>query len=212
MKRFQWAIAILIITGVQCVYADSVTLNLTGASILIYPNLAGDNTVFTFLGEGVNISGGGSAVCDWCTGGVLLPAGSRLTPKVDLLGFAYSQGAVTIRGRTESVDYLSNSSLFSSSFTFPTHGQKTFTITVSAGIPSFGGRTATGQLFNLEVPRGKLRLTFEYNPYGHGYVFSKGMFTAGTIPEPGTLGLMGSGLAGIIGAALKKRGCKRTPK
>jgi hypothetical protein len=187
-------------------------LNLTGASILIYPNLAGDNTVFTFVGEGVNISGGGSAVCDWCTGDVLLPAGSRLTPNVDLLGFAYSQGTVSIGGRTESVGYLLNSSLFSSSFTFPTNGQKTFTISVFARIPEIWGRTATGKLFNLEVPRGKLRLTFEYNPFGHGYEFSKGMFTAGTIPEPGTLGLMGSGLAGIIGAVLKKRGCKRTPK
>jgi hypothetical protein len=213
MKRFQWAIAILVVTGAQCVYADSVTLNLTGASILIFPNLSGDNTAFNFIGPGVSISGGGSAVCDnWCNAGLLFPAGSRLTPDVDLLGFAFSQGTVRIGGRTESVATLFNSSITSSGFIFPTNGKKVFTVSLFAFIPEIRGITETGEVFNLEMPRAKLRLTFVYNPFGNGYEFSKGKFTAGVVPEPGTLGLMGSGLAGIIGAILRKRGCKSLNK
>lgn len=212
MRRFRWAIAILVITGAQCVYADSVTLSLRGASILIFPNISGDNTAFAFIGPGVSISGGGSAVCDnWCNVGLLFRPGSRLTPDVGLLGFAFSQGFVEIGGRTESVATLFNSSITSSSFNFPTNGQKTFTISVFAFItPEIRGRTETGKVFNLEVPRAKLRLTFVYNPFGNGYEFSKGKFIAGVVPEPGTLGLMGWGLAGIIGAVLRKRGFKRT--
>jgi hypothetical protein len=210
MRRFRWAIAILVITGAQCVYADSVTFDLTGASIVIFPNVSGDNTGFTFIGPGVRISGGGSAVCNsWCSEGLLFPAGSRLTPNVDLLGFAFSQGTVRIGGRTESVDTLFNSSIRASSFIFPTNGKKIFTVSLFAFIPGIRGSTETGETFNLGIPSGKLTLTFVYNPFGNGYEFSKGKFTAGAVPEPGTLGLMGSGLAGIIGAVLRKRGCKR---
>ncbi len=211
MKRFQWAIAIVLITGAHCVYADSVPLNLTGASIVIFPNLSGDNTSFAFIGPGVSISGSGSAVCDaWCNG-QLLPPGSRLSPNVDLLGFCCSQGTVSIGGRTENVGSLFNSSISASSFIFPTHGQKTFTISVFGFIPGITGRTQSGEFFNLEMPRGgRLTLTFDFNSFDDGYHFSKGRFTAGVVPEPGTLGLMGSGLAAIIGAGLRNRRSKRT--
>jgi hypothetical protein len=38
-----------------------------------------------------------------------------------------------------------------------------------------------------------------------GYVFSEGKFVAATTPEPGTLGLMATGLVGIIGVIQRKR-------
>jgi PEP-CTERM motif-containing protein len=142
---------------------------------------------------------------------VLLP-GSALKPNIDIIAFGGSQGSVTFEGQVHPVDalfQLSPAITALGSFQFPTNG-RSFTVSVPAMIDGLiGGRTLdmSGN-FNLQIPPGKLVLTFDFFP-GNGnsvppfYEFSHGTFT--TTPEPGTLGLMASGLAAIVGAVLRKR-------
>ena len=64
--------------------------------------------------------------------------------------------------------------------------------------------------FNLQTPAGgKFCSTWTFVPasdeFPAGFVFTEGKFLAATTPEPGTLGLMATGLAGIIGVIRRKR-------
>jgi PEP-CTERM motif-containing protein len=109
--------------------------------------------------------------------------------------------------------FLSNSSISALSFTFPTNGVSTFTVRVPAILngPIQGqGDFPNFSSFQLNMPQtGHLVLTFNFFPASGGvpanYEFSQGNFVATTTPEPGTLGFMVTGLAGIIGVIRRKR-------
>jgi PEP-CTERM motif-containing protein len=210
MQRFQWAIVMLILVLAQCAYADSVlTFNITHASVPIFPNEAGDNEFFTFSGPAGSMSGGGTAVCAWCVEGTPFAPGSSLNPNIDILTFDSVQGNLRFGGQTHDVLVLFNSSIGTDFFTFPTNGKSTFTVSLPAFLNPVMGEVDTGQFFNLQIPLGKLALTFTLVPAQNGfpafYQFSKGSFALTTVPEPGTLGLMATGLAGIIGMIRRKR-------
>src|SRR5437588_12550479 len=79
----------------------------------------------------------------------------------------------------------------------------TFTVTIPANLTSpVGGRLPDGSLFNLNIPPGKLVLTFGFFPavvgVPAGYAFTGGQFIVAT-PEPGTIFLLATGLAAIVG-------------
>src|SRR5439155_24357091 len=89
-----------------------------------------------------------------------------------------------------------------------------FTACQPASMPSFfTGSAGAGDdfiNFNLTMPAGgKFCSTWLYSPpfdqFPGGFVFDGGKFTATTVPEPGTLGLMSVGVAGVIGSILRKR-------
>jgi hypothetical protein len=69
-----------------------------------------------------------------------------------------------------------------------------------------GFRVGTGQFFNLQIPLGKLALTFTLvaaqNGFPAFYQFSKGSFALTTVSDSA---LMATGLAGIIGMIRRKR-------
>jgi PEP-CTERM motif len=218
MKSFYWAIAMLILLLAQCAYADSVpTFDITHASIPIFPNEGGDNEFFTFSGPGASMFGGGTAVCDWCIFGTTFALGSSVNPSVQIVTFDFVQGTVRFGGEAHDVVVLFNSSITAlSSFTFPTSGKSTFIVTVPAILNGpIVGEAATGDSFNLQVPPGPLTLTFAFVPAQNGspafYQFTKGSFALATVPEPGALGLMATGLAGVIGVIRRKRNCKPSP-
>jgi PEP-CTERM motif len=224
MKRLQWAITMVLLAMAQSAYADSVpAFSITNFSVPFIPdNGSGDNEFYFLSGPRANIAGSGTVRCfAWCGVGVMLFPGSSLTPNLDLVTFD-SVNFIQLGGQMPaSFAVLFNSSITAlRSFSFPTNGVSTFTVTVPAvfngpiqGQGDFRGFNS----FNLNVPPGHLVLTFNFIPASNGipanYQFSQGQFdgpfVVGT-PEPGTLGLVASGLAGILGAVLRKRGCKRS--
>lgn len=212
MKPFLAAVALLCPLITQCAYADSISTFHVQANI---PFQAGQDNQYppaTFTGSGANITtSDGDVVCDdWCSvGGSLLVPGSTLKPNINVIYFGNSQGSVTFGGQVHPVQDLFGAPAITAlgSFQFPTNGRN-FTVSVPAMIGLIVGDTLdmSGN-FNLQIPPGKLVLTFDFFPGGNGvppfYQFSHGTFT--TTPEPGTLGLIASGLAAIVGAVLKRK-------
>jgi hypothetical protein len=208
MKRFLWAVMMLFVVFAPCAYADSIpTFNITQA-IIPFISFGGDNEVFYFTGIGINFVGGGTATCDWCS--YSLSPGSFLNPSVRVVSFDNTDGTAKIGGQTYSLNngFLYNSSITALGvFRFPTNGRSSFTVSVPAvlngPLHGFAPLLPSGN-YNLQIPPyGTLVLTFTFSPAQNGfpasYQFSRGQFSVIPTPEPGTLGLMAMGLAGILG-------------
>jgi hypothetical protein len=159
---------------------------------------------------GVGIVGGGSACGGsdtWCIGAFLQP-GTSVTPNIGLVGFD-SLSSLKIGGHSYDTvaSALFNSSITAgTSFTLPMGKNSPFTliVTIPANLASpVGGHLPDGSMFDLNIPPGKLVLTFDFFPsvgvFPAGYyAFTKGQFIVGT-PEPGTIFLLATGLAAIVG-------------
>jgi len=223
MKRFQRICTLLLPMLAQCAYADSISTFVTQANIRFITNEGGDNQSSTFTGPGVNLFASGDVSCFWCgLGQYSLTPGSSITSNVGTggLDWVFVQGSLTLGGQPQ-VCGPPDCGLFSvgvtalSSFTFPTNGRN-FTVTVPAMLNGpIQGQLGSGDTFHqfaLQIPQGRLVLTFDFVPSQNGgppayYQFTQGAFK--TTPEPGTFGLMASGFAGMVGAVLRKRNSRR---
>jgi len=214
MKRFLCVVVIPLVVFVPCAYADGIPTLFAQANIPFVINSgSGDNLgISTFNGPGVSIvADGGDLVYDWERNSL---AGSSLTPVVELIAFGSAQGSVSLGGQVHPVDGLGEALTSAitalGSFTFPTNGNGTFTVSLPATLNLISG--SAGSEFSLQAPPGRLVLTFDFLPAQPGfpatYEFVQGVYT--TTPEPGTLGLMASGFAGIVGVVLRKRNCRRS--
>ena len=197
-------------------YADSITNFTTQATISFIANEGGDNQSSTFTGQGVDLGASGDVSCFWC--GLANPSlklGSSLHPSVGFggLDFVAVSGSLIFKGQPQVCNdvncALSASGITAlSSFVFPTNGRN-FTVTVPARLSGpIAGSLETDDpfdRFSLHVPQGRLALTFDFEHANDGfpayYQFSQGTFS--TTPEPSTLYLTGSGLAGLAGIVLK---------
>jgi PEP-CTERM motif len=212
MKRLLCLVMMLFVVFAPCAYADSIPL-FAQANIPFLVNFGGDNLLTsTFNGPGVSVVAfGGDLVYDWELNS--LP-GSSLKPVVEIIAFGPAQGSVTLGGQVYPVDGLGEALTPAitalGSFTFPMTSNGTFTVSVPARLSPISG--FAGSEFFLQAPPGRLVLTFDFFPSQPGfpasYQFSQGFYT--TTPEPGALGLMASGFAGIVGAVLRKRNCQRS--
>jgi hypothetical protein len=217
MKRLILAVVMLLGVLVPSVYANSVPMfNVKASSMPFFPNEGGDNEFYSLDGPpGTSISGSGTVLCDWCLFGTMLLPGSSLNPNLGLVTFD-SVNFIELGGQMPSSDVVLFSSSIAAfgSFTFPTNGVSTFTVRLPAAFsgPIQGfGEFASFNTFNLNVASGQLVLTFDFVPAFDGvpanYQFSQGNFVS--TPEPGTLGMMATGLAGIIvGIIKRKRNCR----
>ena len=197
MKRLIWGTAILFVVSATSAYADSIpilNINITLATFSMGPNDgSGDNVSFTLIGPGTNITGfGGMACFEWCLG-------ASGDPIPDLSSVSISQvfvggfGSAIIGGTTDDPQDLSLCCFFSSG-------------DLNGSVSGFVGEGPTFTQLKLWLPTAHLGvswgLTFNFIPAEGdspaGYQFVHGEFIAAT-PEPGTIGFMATGLAGIIG-------------
>jgi len=199
MKSLLWVVVMPFIVFRPCAHADSIlNINITYATAVMAPNDgSGDNVFFTLIGPGTTITGTGGMGCSsWCFGPI--PDLSSVGVSEVFVGFFQS---ATIMGTTFDPQTLNLCCLFS----------------FSGGLnPSANGFVGSGETFtllNLTLPCcGVWSLNFSFFPADGAspayYQFVNGSFTAGTpvvTPEPGMLGLMATGLAGIVGVIRGKR-------
>jgi hypothetical protein len=216
MKRFLWVVMMLFLVFAPCAYADGIPIFGVTQAIVSFVNIGeGDNDSFSFTGPLINVGGGGTAYCDWCSfGNFSLTPGSSLTPNIGLI-FDNTNGTATIGGQTFDLSqgFLFSSSITAlSSFTFPTDGRSSFTVSVPAGFsePFIQGSALSLPNYSLQIDNfGTMVLNFDFFPHNGGgppsyYELSRGQFSLVSTPEPGTLGMMATGLAGIVGMIRKK--------
>jgi hypothetical protein len=214
MKRLTWAL-VLPFALFCSAHADSIyTFDAGQVTYIFGVNQGGDNASYSLIGPNINLTGGGTAFCQpptsFCDADVPILPGTSLNPSIGV-DFEFSTGGVKIGGHTyEAVLFVS--SITAAPFTFPMGGNvpATFTVAVPAAFSVVAGmvQNQAGSPLNVTIPPGKLVLTFKYFPAANGdparYFFSRGQYVV-TTPEPGTLGLMATGLAGIVGMILRKR-------
>ena len=198
MKRICLAAVLAFVVSVPRLYADSIPvldINITYATASMGPD---GGLSFALFGPGTTITGyGGMACFSWCSGPI--PDLSSVSAAQVFVGAYLS---ATIAGTVYDADLLGlNCCLFSSS------GD------LSPSISGFVGQDVTFKYLNMTLPSGSWNFKFDYFPPMNGnpgfYQLNSGSFVAGTppatTPEPGTLALMGTGLAGLAGVIRRRR-------
>jgi len=186
MKRFLWVTPILFVLMSGSAFGTSV-------SIGFFPNDgSGDNFRFLQQGGGIVIRiQGGTPVAFFNTDGYA--PGSTLGGTTDVF---FSGGFVQFGGNSFELGFSGPGTLFLRSFTLTTNG-KDFTAQVEVDFSVLATIPDTGQ--SLDVGGGAVgKIPF--------HLFN-GLYYAGgftTVPEPGTLALMGTGLIGILAFARKR--------
>ena len=196
MNYLRLSIVLLLAAFAQQSYADSIqTFHITQVLMTMYPNDgSGDNIGFTFTGPGVMITGTAGMGCfDWCsTQGTYTPIGSTTEiflsyfSSVKLGGVSYDP---TTFGVFDFFDQFGSVNPTASG----TASNATSDVNVDFTLPANGG-------WGLDFEQS----TDEFgNPY---YYFVRGSFAASApapVPEPGTIGLVLTGMGGI-GAILRR--------
>jgi hypothetical protein len=190
MKRFLLAAPMLFLLITTSAFADTL--------IGLVPNDGGgDNFGFLQRGGGTTIEIGGGTPFTFFHIGPYAP-GSTLGGSTDVF---FSGGFIKIGGNSHDLQFISGpGTLFLSSFTLPTNG-KDFTISVVIDFSTSVVIVDTGQTLDVSGGRsGTLSFHFSdgfYFPDSNGFTVT---------PEPSTLGLLGTGLIGILAFVRKKRG------
>ncbi len=217
MKRFQWATAILLVAFAQCAYADSVSnFKITQVSVVVLVNVDSDNVFFGLTGPGSNITGVGGTICQdrWCDVGIFFSPGTSIYPNIGQIAIANFNNAL-VGGKNYApccdIGFTSGFSIdVLGSLTLPMNSQSSaFSACVPATMSGpIGGYVMNGDtpsLISLTTPTGGSFCTsWNLTSFGQ-YQFAEGKFVVSAVPEPGTFGLMGSGLVALVGAALRRR-------
>ena len=194
MKPLLLTLPMLLVLLPSSALADSV-------SIFLSPNDgSGDN--FGFLAQTgaamVSISGG-TPFSFFSTQG--FAPGSTFGGATSVF---FSDGTIQLGNNVYDLGFNGPGSLFVSSFAFPTNGQS-FSIQASATFSASGYFFVDGQQRQVTLggsAPGIVTLTFD--PTSGLYFANPIKFSSTTVPEPGTLGLMGTGLTGLLVFARSK--------
>lgn len=211
MNRFKWVLAILLVTVIPCA-ADTISnFTITQITVWVSPNPgSGDNVGFSLIGPGTNISGTGGIGCfSWCSSNPVPPG--DVFPDIGQIFISNFNNAM-VGGKNYDFhsDIAFNSAFFISvlaGVTLPANGPGGTACdpaTASSPITGFVGEGATFKQMSLNLPAGGSFCTTWQFANGQ-YTFEQAKFSVSAVPEPGALGLVGSGLVAIFGTALRKR-------
>ena len=169
--------------------------------------LTGSNSGFSLSGStlvSVNGLNGGGLITGNNLGGVAFTTGALVSGSLQMGGSFASGGTFTITGNGS--DGLPNGTIFTGSF----NGPVTWTlVTLANGTHNYTlSGTLTGTLGNVSTNGVTIQLTINT---GKGFFDGSTMISSGdtrienmTVPEPGTLTLLGTGLIGIAGVLRRK--------
>lgn len=203
MRRIGFVLFVWVVISSVSAFADSLSYTMINTIFNIYPNAGfGDNVYFLMSGPGAALQGDGGTVYYWFNGGTPYAPGSTGGGSTEFYFDQIFGGHICSNGSNNILPY-SPVTLFANSFTFPINGKngKDFTVVLPASFSSINGIIiSTGQTFTLTVPPGHLAMTFVY--YSGSYYATQASFS--TVPEPGTLVLMGTGLFTMLGSARRR--------
>jgi hypothetical protein len=205
MKRLITLLALLLLpVWAQGAYAQ--------VSIIFFDSNPSPNVLAQFGAGGTGtVFADGNSACPWCEVGYPFNTpGASLNPS---LGITYDDlgGAINCDPFGEAFCSMSDDQITAlRDITFPKNGQESFIVTVPAAESGVSGAVVSpeGEMpFSLGGARGQLTLDFVFSQLGGGlYVISQGTFSnAITAPEPGPLGLMAAGLAGLAFMGRRRR-------
>lgn len=201
MKR-TLLLALLALALPMTMFASSNSVDFTNSG----GTLTGSNSGFTLSGStliAVNgLNGLGLVVGN--LGTVSFSTGSFATGDPQKGGTFNSGGSFTVW--SSGANGLPSGNLFNGSFTCGTctwslttlaNGTHTYTLTGTITGMWFNGTTVEGTAVQLTINTGK-------NLFGGSVTLSSGDINISTVPEPGTLGLLGTGLIGVVGLLRRK--------
>lgn len=103
---------------------------------------------------------------------------------------------------------FTDSTLFMSSFTLPTDGREFFSVPVNVSFSALGTNLDTGQ--TIQVGGGAMgQISFSLS---NGLYYANSFAQVPDVPEPGTLGLVGTGLLSMLAFLRKKHGMRPRSK
>jgi hypothetical protein len=167
--------------------------------------LAGSSAGLSLTGsELIAVNGlNGGGLITGALGGVTFTTGSMSSGTLQMGGTFNGGGSFTITGN--GTDGIPNGTIFNGSFTGPVtwtlitlaNGTHNYTLTGSIAGMWYTGATVNGATVQLTINTGK-------GFFNGSTQISSGDTNIVTVPEPGTLGLLGTGLIGLAGALHRK--------